>query len=225
MILRLDEKGPEPPGRRVIGLALSPGRERFNDGQKDPAGPGRGAGHSRRDCQLAEDQPVGEAEGPLAEPADEEHGDPVAEAGLDEALGEEEGGDDEPRHLVGVGGEGGGEGERLGGDGDGEAGEGPRADGEGAEDEAGDGDDEDGEEGPPLVAHRVRLGDREAEDEAEGDAPEEGEGPGPAPLEFTPAAARPGPGRGGGGGEEVVMGCHFEENVLKGKGLLHGWSG
>nr|GMC62351.1 hypothetical protein Iba_chr02cCG3080 [Ipomoea batatas] len=89
--------------------------------------------------------------------------------GLDEAAGEEEGGDNEPNDLIGEGGEGGGEGESFGEDGKGEASESPAPDGERGEDEAGDCGEEEGEELPALSWDTVRLGNGEAKDESYGD--------------------------------------------------------
>lgn len=88
---------------------------------------------------LADRQFVGQPQGTLAQPFDEVGGDPIAQASLDEAVGEEEGDDDEPDDLVGEGREGAGEGQGFSDDRSGEAKEGPGSDEQGAEDEAGDG--------------------------------------------------------------------------------------
>lgn len=123
-------------------MAVGRNRQRLDDGQEHTAGPGGGAGHRRRDNDLADDQPIGQPERVRPQPLDEAGGDPVPQPGLHEPTREEEGYDDEPYDLVGEADEGGGEGERLGEYGDGEAEEGPRADREWAEDEACDGGEE-----------------------------------------------------------------------------------
>lgn len=117
----------------MVRLAPCRERERLDDGQEHASGPRGGAGHGRRDERLADGEPIGQPQRAAPEPLDEVGGDTVAETGLDEPPREEEGDDDEPDDLVGEGGEGGGEGERVGGDGGGEPQESPGADGERAQ--------------------------------------------------------------------------------------------
>lgn len=174
--MRLDEIRAELPGGGIAGPAPRRERQRLDDRQEHPAGPRGGAGHGGRDEGLAERQPVRQPQRAPAQPLHEVGRDPVPEAGLHEAAGEEEGDHDQPDHLVGERGEGRGERERAGDDGGGEAEEGPGADGERAEDEAGDGGDEDGEELPGLRGHLEGPRDEEADGEADGDGDNEGQG-------------------------------------------------
>jgi len=158
----------------MVGLALSREGERLDDGQENAPGPRRGAGHGRRDAGLTYGKPVGQPQRAAPEQLDEVGGDAVAEAGLDEPAREEEGDDDEPDDLVGEGGEGGGEGERVRGDGGREPEESPRADGERAQHEPRDGGEEDGEELPRLQAHLGGPRRQEPHGEADRDGDDEG---------------------------------------------------
>jgi hypothetical protein len=157
----------------MVGLALSREGERLDDGQEHAPGPRRGAGHGRRDAGLTDGKPVGQPQRAAPEPLDEVCGEAVAEAGFDEPAREEEGDDDEPNDLVGEGGEGGGEGERVRGDGGREPEEGPRADGERAQHEPRDGGEEDGEELPCLQAHLGGPRHEEPHGEADGHGDDE----------------------------------------------------
>ena len=160
----------------MVGLALSREGERLDDGQENAPGPRRGAGHGRRDAGLTDGKPVGQPQRAAPEPLDEVCGETVAEAGLDEPAREEEGDDDEPDDLVGEGGEGGGEGERVRGDGGREPEEGPRADGERAQHQPRDGGEEDGEELPCLEAHLGGPRREEPHGEADGHGEDERDG-------------------------------------------------
>mmetsp|Transcript_23548 Transcript_23548/g.57688 ORF Transcript_23548/g.57688 Transcript_23548/m.57688 type:complete len:572 (+) Transcript_23548:67-1782(+) len=192
--LRLDEVGADLVGRgaglgpRVLGQTL-------DDGEVHAAGARGGGGHGGGQQRLGNGEAVGQAQGGLAQDLHEEGGHAVAQAGLHEALGEEEGEDDEPDDLVGHGAERLLEGEGLGDHGDGQAAESPGAHGQRGEHQARHRGQEDGQQAPRLGEHAGGARDHEVHKQAEGD----GHGcrleVGTLPLE--PAA---GCGRCGGGG-------------------------
>ena len=155
-------------GPRLLG-------EGDDDGEVDPAAPRGGAWHGGAEDSLAHRQAVAQPERALAEHLHEVGRHPVPEPGLHEALGEEEGVDNEPDDVKAEGGERGLERERLGGNGGRDPSKGPGAHREGPDDQASDRGDEDGEQLPALGGHSCRDGNGEAHDEPEGNGHQEGD--------------------------------------------------
>lgn len=159
--LRLDQIGAQLLGGWVTRLAPRREREWLDDGKEDPTGPGRGAGHGRRNEGLADGQAVRQPQRALPKPLDKVGSNTITETGLDEPSGEEEGDHDEPDHLVGERPEGSGEAESLGEHSGRQTEKCPRADGERVEDEPRNRGQKNGEKLPRLRCDPDGLRDEE----------------------------------------------------------------
>ena len=169
------------PGR-LVGLRAAAAGEGVDDGVEDAA-PGRVAREGGGDDGVEEEDAVAEAERRLAEEADDDVPEPLAEAALHDGPRDEEGDDDEEDRPVREPGVGAGGRERPGEDGGADREDGRREDREDARDDGDDRPEEEGEEVPRRG--RQPLGDGcepEAEDEGDRRGGRRAIGGGPAPA-------------------------------------------